>query len=285
VKIIVTGHTGFIGKYLLPVLETRGHEVTGLSRSVGKDVILQESFDDLGDFDVMIHMAAQSFVPFSYQEPRRFFHENFTGTLNCLEACRNRGAKMIFLSSYIYGQPQTLPISEDHPIQPNNPYMESKYLGERLCAAYQRDFAVPVCIIRPFNAYGIGQGPNFLIPTIVNQLPSGAIRLKDSRPKRDFVHVMDLVEAIAALVDFTSPYCIYNIGSGTSTSIGAIIDILKRHKLIDEGNVFFSNEQRTAEVLETRADITRSWNDFGWKPNRDFETELVAIAKERIKRG
>jgi nucleoside-diphosphate-sugar epimerase len=283
VKIVVTGNTGFVGRYLVPVLETQGHEVTGLSRSGGKDVLHQSSLEGLGKFDVLIHLAALSFVPQSFIEPHKFYYENLTATLNCLEACRNNGSKMIFLSSYVYGQPKYLPIGEDHPVHPANPYMQSKYLGEQLCQAYSRDFKVPVNVIRPFNVYGRGQGNDFLIPSIINQLPSGEIRLKDPRPKRDFVHVEDLVNAISLLLNFTSYYSVYNIGSGKSISIGDIIDILKTSSLIAEEKVFFSNEQRPSEVLETCADISKALNDIGWTPRKDFRQELVAIAAEKIK--
>jgi UDP-glucose 4-epimerase len=283
VRIVVTGHTGFVGKHLLRDLEEHGWEVIGLSRSGGKDVTQKSSFEDLGRFDVLIHLAAQSFVPSSFREPERFYYDNFIGTLNCLEACRSVNARMIFLSSYVYGQPQFLPITEAHPVVPSNPYMQSKHLGEQLCEAYHRDFKVPVCIIRPFNIYGKGQEGHFLIPTIINQIPTGEIRLKDPRPKRDFVHVEDLCQAIIRLLNADNDFSIYNIGSGESVSIGEIIDILKSNFLIDAGKVFFSHEERTNEVLETRADISKACKDLGWKPTRNFAEELVKIATEKRK--
>jgi nucleoside-diphosphate-sugar epimerase len=283
VRIIVTGHTGFVGSYLLPILKAQGHDVKGVSRSEGADVLDARVFEAMGQFDIMIHLAALSFVPLSFKEPGRFYYENITATLNCLEACRTGNAKMIFISSYIYGHPVTLPIGEDHPVQCTNPYMESKYLGEQLCRAYHRDFKVPVCIIRPFNLYGEGQGDHFLIPTIINQIPSGEIRLQDPRPKRDFVHVADLAAAIVQAMRFKKEYSVYNIGSGESTSIGDIIEVLKEHSLIEPEKVFFSNEQRANEVLETRADIIRAMEDLDWKTTRNFSEELVAIASQKVK--
>lgn len=281
-RIIITGNTGFIGKHIVDLLLEQGHTITGLSRSAGKDITNTTTFDNIRQYEVLIHLAAQSFVPLSFKEPARFYNDNLIGTLNCLEDCRKKGAKMIFLSSYVYGQSQILPITEDHPVQPTNPYMTSKYLGEQLCQAYQRDFNVPVCIIRPFNVYGKGQGDNFLIPTIINQLPGGEIRLNDPRPRRDFVHVADLAEAIAGLLDFKKQYAVYNIGSGVSTAIGEIIDILQSHFFVAKNKIFYSNEHRSNEVLETCADISKAWQDFGWKPKKNFAEELVRIASEKI---
>lgn len=281
-RIVVTGHKGFVGSYISPLLKEQGHELIGLSRSEGKDILDAETFERIGGFDVLIHLAAQSFVPLSFKEPRKFYYENHAATLNCLEACRQQAAKMIFLSSYIYGQPLALPINEDHPIQPTNPYMESKYLGERLCQGYHRDFAVPLCIIRPFNIYGKGQGSNFLIPTIINQIPTGEIHLQDPRPKRDFVHVADLAQAIVLAMQFRRDHSIYNIGSGHSTAIGEIISILKKHSFVEEGKVFFSETQRTNEVLETKADISKAKEELNWRPTRNFAEELVSIAAEKV---
>lgn len=282
-KIVITGHTGFIGSYIVPLLKKEGHEIIGLSRLEGKDILSENSFTEVGKFDVLIHLAAQSFVPLSFSAPHKFYYENFLGTLNCLEACRRSQAKMIFLSSYIYGLPQFLPISEDHPACPTNPYMESKYLGEQLCRAYYRDFKVSFCIIRPFNVYGIGQSNNFLIPTIVNQIPSGKILLNDSKPRRDFVHASDLAAAIHLALNFRSEASVYNIGSGRSISISEIIQILKENSLVKEEAVFFSNEKRPNEVLETRADISKAKHELGWVPKKKFDEELVAIALDKLK--
>ncbi len=280
--IAVTGHTGFIGQYLVSALKNEGISIIGLARSNGIDITRPNAFDGIGHFDVLIHLAGQSFVPLSFKTPALFYNDNFIGTLHCLEACREKNAKIIFLSSYVYGQPQHLPISETHPISPTNPYMSSKYLSEQLCQSYYRDFNVPVCIIRPFNVYGKGQGDHFLIPTIVNQLPTGQVKLQDPTPRRDFIHVMDLVDAIIKLIDFKSHHSIYNIGSGVSTSIGDIIAVLKSNLFIGEKQVFFSNEKRANEVNETRADISKAWEDIKWQPKRIFEDELVEIASDTM---
>jgi nucleoside-diphosphate-sugar epimerase len=282
-KIIITGHNGFIGTRLVKQLIDQGHEVHGLSRTDGNDITNRETFSRLGHFDTLIHLAAQSFVPLSFKEPYLFYHDNYLGTLNCLEACRLNDAKMIFLSSYVYGQPVSLPVSEDHPIQPSNPYMSSKHLCEQLCLAYLRDFTLRLSIVRPFNVYGEGQSDNFLIPTIINQLPKGEIRLQDPRPKRDFIHVDDLADAIVKMVRTDKGGGIYNIGSGESVSIGEIIDILEKEGLISRDKVFFSNEQRQNEVLETKADISKARSELEWEPRKNFHEQIISIAKNKLK--
>jgi nucleoside-diphosphate-sugar epimerase len=281
-RIVVTGHTGFLGNHLIPVLRGNGHDTIGLSRSENNDVTNQGTFEGVGKFDVIIHLAAQSFVPLSFRNPEIFYRENLLGVLNCLESCRKNKAKMIYLSSYVYGQPKFLPITEEHPVQPTNPYMESKYLGEELCRSYHRDFKIPVCIVRPFNIYGIGQNENFLIPAIMKQLAGNEIRLQDSRPKRDYVHVSDVVDGIYKFLEFKSDFAIYNIGSGSSFSVAEIIEILRMGGFIGDRQISFSNQERVNEVMDVRADISRAWKDYGWQPKKELKTELVKIAEETL---
>lgn len=281
-RIVVTGHTGFIGKYLTLLLQEKGHDVIGWSRSVGKDITQINALEDLENFDVLVHLAARSFIPSSFKEPAAFYHDNIIGTLNCLEACRKKSARMIFLSTYVYGEPQFLPITEEHPVRPTNPYSSSKYFGEQLCQSYYRDFRIPTIIIRPFNIYGKGQSENFLIPTIINQLSQNEIRLQDHRPKRDFLHVLDLIEAIEKALDCEKDFGIYNLGSGHSISVEAIVDILISGGLIKADKVFFNNEHRRNEVLETCADISKAKKELHWEPQKNFAQELLNIALEKV---
>jgi len=146
-----------------------------------------------------------------------------------LELCRINHAKMIFFSSYVYGHPQYQPIDENHPIQAFNPYSQTKVICESLCEGYNRDFKVPVIIFRPFNIYGTGQNPDFLIPTIIQQAKSGKIVIKDDRPKRDYIHVEDIVKAIVAAIEAgntDNSIKTYNLGTGESYSVKEIADIV-----------------------------------------------------------
>jgi len=111
------------------------------------------------------------FVPYSFQEPREMYEVNVLGTLNILELCRLHVIpRIVFASSYVYGQPSYLPIDEAHPVNPNNPYGRSKVFGEGLCRAYYEDCGVSCIVLRSFNLYGEGQREHFLIPSILRQL-------------------------------------------------------------------------------------------------------------------
>jgi len=267
-RILITGFSGFIGSYLTKKLQELQHELILCDLSNGINICNWDEIKDLKNLDFVVHLANLSYVPASYQEPKKFYEVNYMGTLNMLELCRLNNAKLIYFSSYMYGHPQYQPIDEKHPIQAYNPYSQTKVICESLCEGYNRDFMVPVTIFRPFNIYGKGQNSDFLIPTIINQAKSGKIIIKDDRPKRDYIHVNDIVEAVSSAMfikNESSNYQIFNLGTGKSNSVKDVIDIvcqLYNHTIEYQ----CTNEIRQNEVLNTIADISKIKNNLGWEP-------------------
>lgn len=280
-KILITGSSGFIGKYLRDELTKANHELFLFDISEGIDISDWNTVKNIKGMDVVIHLANLSFVPDSYQEPRKFYEVNYLGTLNMLELCRQNKAKMIYFSSYMYGTPQYQPIDENHPVSAYNPYAQTKLICENLCEGYNRDFRVPIIIFRPFNIYGNGQNPNFLIPTIINQAKSGKIIVKDDRPKRDYIHVTDIVNAvlktIETIIEITGLQT-YNLGSGESHSVKKIIDIVR---LLSGNNIAYecTQEIRPNEVMDTVADISKIKKELGWEPKMPLEEGLKLMLK------
>jgi nucleoside-diphosphate-sugar epimerase len=265
-KIALTGSEGFIGNYLIQRLAQAAKDIIKIDFKYGYDITDIKSLESVPDFDVMVHLAAKSFVPESYKNPRDFYNVNVMGTLNTLELCRKNNAKMIFTSSYVYGTPQYLPIDENHPLQAFNPYAQSKIIGEQLCQGYRRDFGMNIIIIRPFNIYGAGQNENFLIPSIITQAKSGIINLHDPKPKRDFVYIKDLADAYLKAINYEDNNIqVFNLGSGVSHSIFDIIELVKSH-FKTEIKVNFSNKIRKNEINDTVADISRAKKWLNWQP-------------------
>ena len=274
-RIVVTGSRGFIGSKLLPALKELDHEVIELDIMNGFDISKWESVKEISRFDVVMHLAAISYVPKSYEIPRKMFDVNINGTLNMLELCRINDAKMIFTSSYVYGKPKYLPIDERHPTESFNPYCQSKLIGESLCKSYNKDFGVPVIIFRPFNIYGEGQNDNFLIPMIQKQIKVGkVVKLKDSRPKRDFIHVDDVVSAYCKAVNYNkTEFEIFNLGSGCSYSVQEVAEILVK-KSGKEISIEFLEEHRKNEVLDTVANIDKVKKTLNWQPNNCLKVNI-----------
>lgn len=278
-EIVVTGSSGFIGKSVCHRLKQLGNNVIKLDFAKGDDITDIKSFDKIENCDLIIHLAAKSYVPDAFRNPHSFYYTNVLGTLNALETARRTGAKFIFISSYIYGQPAYLPVDENHIRAAHNPYAQSKIMGEDLCFAYNRDFDVPSIILRPFNIYGFGQAGNFIIPTIVEQIKSGKLNLMDSKPKRDFIHYSDVVEAIVkASQKENYSIEILNLGTGVSTSIEDLVNIFKENTE-KEFEIHFENTSRQSEVDDCYADISKTQSFLNW----EVKTALKDGIKELIK--
>jgi len=273
-KILITGYSGFIGTYLQKRLKLTQHELVLADITNGIDICDWQQVKRFEGIDIVIHLANLSFIPASYNEPKKFYETNYLSTLNMLELCRLQNAKMIYFSSYMYGHPQYQPIDENHPIQAYNPYSQTKVICESLCEGYNRDFKVPITIFRPFNIYGKGQNPEFLIPSIIQQAQNGKIIIKDDRPKRDYIHVEDIVEAIIAAIDNqTDKFEKFNLGTGKSYSVKEIIEIV-RGFFNSDIEYICTHEIRENEVLDTVADISKIRKELHWQPKISIQDGL-----------
>jgi nucleoside-diphosphate-sugar epimerase len=279
-RILVTGSGGFVGSRLVTYLHTEGIETLTLDLKTGLDLRAWDQVKDIGPFKVMIHLASLIGRPKVRLDPRTLLQSNLTCTLHALELCRLQRAKMIYVSSYVYGQPEYLPTDESHPLSAFNPYAESKIIGERLCDFYQDRFKMPVIALRPFNLYGPGQHENFLIPTIVKQLTADEVVVNDLAPKRDFLHVDDFIALLSLLIDYNpSGTRVFNAGSGTSASVKEIIDMFSR--LVGRPlKVSPRNRKLRDEILETRADIEKAACVLGWEPKISLRHGLADLLKD-----
>lgn len=268
-KILVTGANGFIGSHLVKQLNKLSYEIIELTSNSG-DISKADTLSKSPQADMVIHLAARSFVPDSWNEPTSFMSTNVTGTQNVLEYCRKSNAPLVFVSAYLYGVPQRLPIKETDPILSNNPYALSKYLAEQLCEFYANYWNLPITVIRPFNVYGSGQRPEFLIPEIIAQVQLGKeIRIRDLNPKRDYVYIDDLVDALIKSLNISSGYNVLNIGSGISYSVGEIIDVIQKVSGT-EIPVYSKQVERKHEISDVYADIDQAKNILGWIPRNSL---------------
>ena len=281
-NIAVSGSGGFVGSHLVCRLNELGANVIEIEHKKGLDIREFSQINKIGPFDIFIHLAAKTFVPDSYENPREFYFTNLIGTLNALELCRLRKARMVYASSYLYGVPLYLPIDESHPIRGFNPYSGSKIASEQLCERYHHDHGVNMTILRVFNIYGPHQNRKFLIPSIIEQAKKGKVTLKDPTPKRDFVYIDDVIAAyIKAIEHNSNSLNIFNIGSGESFSVKEIVaEILQN--FTEDIQVIFTGEERASEVPDTIADITKAQELLGWTPHfplSDGIRNCVAAAK------
>lgn len=278
-KIAVAGSDGFVGKNVCSQLNDAGHFIIPIDITNGIDLCDSVILDKVPEIDCFIHLANLVYVPASYKDPAKFYRVNYLTTLNALEICRRWNAKMVYISSYVYGPPQYLPVDENHPVNPFNPYAQTKVICEKLCEGYQRDFGVKISIIRPFNLYGIDQKGELLIPEIFSQIKEGKrnIQLKSASPRRDYINVIDVARAIRLCAETDCPIGPYNVCSGTSISVREITEIINRN-LTHKVEFSFSASDRPNEVDETRG-AYNNLKTLGWEPSICFEDGIKAIIK------
>lgn len=280
-RVLISGSKGFIGSNLLQTLSGKSYSIHTIDYVDGVDLSIKDNLKDIPSFDVFVHLANLSYVPASYLNPESFYRINYLTTLNALELCRKNNARLIYLSSYLYGVPKYLPVDEDHTLNPINPYSQSKFVSEILCDGYMRDFGVNTIVLRPFNVYGIGQKSKLLIPEIFQQLIDGkkTINLRDASPRRDYVNVIDVANAIKLCIDKGDKSGKYNLCSGVSYSVKEVTDIINSN-LKYPVKFIFSESDRPNEVFETVGSFRKFKNEFNWTPEISLEEGLKGIIKK-----
>jgi len=275
-RVLITGHTGFIGKPLQHRLTAADVSVTGLSQSTGFNLLQDEL--PLSGIDHVYHAAGLTYVPRSWSDPLQFHAVNAHGTVRVLDQCRRAGVPMTYVSAYVYGQPAQLPIREDAPARPNNPYAFSKLAGEDACRFFANIFNVDVRILRLFNVYGPGQDEAFLIPTIARQVLDPQVTeivVADAEPRRDFVHIDDVVEALLLAPGLPSGQT-FNVGSGESWSVGDVIRTCLESAGISKP-YRATGQRRDNEIPDVVADISAIDRACGWRPRTTFKSGIRSV--------
>lgn len=281
---LVTGAKGFIGARLCAALREAGNDVLEFDLDAG-DISLQHALDAVGKADIVYHLAARAFVPDSWTKTHEYTQTNVMGTETVLEYCRAAHARLVFLSTYLYGEPQYLPVDETHPLCAVSPYHLTKLLCEELCAFYQKHFELDITIFRPFNVYGRGQNASFLLPKIMGQVLDPTcplVSVYDLSPKRDYVYIHDLIDilvSVAAQNAQPDDPSVFNVGTGRSYSvleaIETIFQVTGIVKPIEE-----TAQKRVSEVSDCRADVTRLSGTLGIRPKYDLLAGVDAWYKE-----
>lgn len=276
-RVLVTGATGFLGRHLGAALAAAGVEVRGVSRATGHDILRDEL--PLEGVDHVFHLAAATGVPAAWADPPDVLLTNVQGTVRVLDQCRRVACPVSFASTYVYGKPDRLPVAEDHPVHPSNPYSLSKVLAEEACRGFAGMYRLPVSVLRVFNVYGPGQDDRFLVPLILRQAMDRALPevvVQDLAPRRDYVHVADVVRAFLAATRLPG-FAVFNVGSGVSHSVAEVIALAcgaagTAKPARQTGAV------RPADVPDTVADIAAIRRALGWTPRIGLAEGLRGMA-------
>ena len=306
-KTLVTGAGGFIGSHLVETLIEKGNKVKAFIRYnsrnswgwIENSLYRNEievypgnirDYDSVKDAmkgaDVVFHLAALIGIPYSYVSPLAYLKTNVEGTYNILQAAKEVGVEKVIhtSTSEVYGTAQSIPITEEHPVNPQSPYSATKASADHLALSFYRSFGLPVAIIRPFNTYGPRQSARAVIPTIITQIASGKrkIKLGSLYPTRDLIYVKDTVEGFLKIAE--SGKCIgkvVNIGSNSEISIGNLVKLIA--KLTNTEIEIVTEDKR---IRPDKSEVERLWADnkkakelLGWFPKYTLEEGL----KETIK--
>ena len=283
--ILVTGGAGFIGSHIVDRLIENNYDViildnltTGNKNNINpkaefvnadiRDKDLDEKIN-FKDVEVVIHQAAQINVRSSVENPIYDGDINVLGTINILEIIRKYNInKIVFASSggAVYGEPNYLPVDENHSINPLSPYGLSKYVGEEYIKLYNRLYGIEYAILRYSNVYGERQDPKgeagvisiFIDKMLKNENP---IIFGDGNQTRDFVYVGDVAKANIMALNWKNE--VVNIGTGKETSVNELFNIIK-NEIGFKGNAIY-DKPREGEVYRIYLDIKKA-KSLGWKP-------------------
>ena len=310
-KLLVTGGAGYVGSVCATVLLEQGHDITivdnfstgnrdavpanatlieGDIRDVAGDVLAG------GDFDGVVHFAARSLVGESMERPEDYWHHNFVTTLTLLDAMRNHGVTNLVFSSTAatYGEPDRVPITEDMPTAPTNPYGASKLAIDYAITSYAHAHGLGATSLRYFNvagAYGsVGENrevETHLIPLVLQVALGHRDEIfifgddyptKDGTCIRDYIHIKDLADAHVLALESNTPgtHRIFNLGSGDGYSVKEVID--KCREVTGHPIPVTMADRRAGDPAVLIASSARANAELGWRPSRTDLDTIIADA-------
>ncbi len=299
-KFLVTGGAGFIASHIVDRLINEGHEVvivddlsTGSEENLNPDARfykmdirspeLASVFEDEKP-DYVSHHAAQVLVARSLREPMLDCWLNIEGSINIIHLSQKYGVKKIIYASTggaLYGEPEYLPVDEDHPVNPLAPYGVSKHTVEHYLYIYGVNYGLDYTVLRYPNIYGPRQDPHGeagVIAIFTQKMLDGKqpIIFGDGTATRDYVYIDDIVDA-SMLAVTNGERLVCNLGSNIETSVNEIFDLLKEEFQFPLNPI--RKPKRTGEVYRICLTNQRAKEGLGWSPKVTFEEGIRRTVK------
>jgi GDP-4-dehydro-6-deoxy-D-mannose reductase len=307
-RVLVTGIDGFVGSHLAELLlSTPGVEVHGTILDAGQianikhlehslrlhpaNILDRDRIAGIVERvkpDRIVHLAAQAFVPTAFADPTGTFEANILGGVHVLEAVRLMKSKVSHVPSIlvvstgeVYGKVDRLPITEDFPLFPNNPYAASKASIDVIAQQYRASFDVPVVVARPLNHVGPRQSPVFVCSDFGKQFAEIAagkrppeLHTGNTHAQRDFTDVRDVVKAYWLLLEHNAPDVVYNICSGRPLAIDAILSMFQEISGIAVKIVSEQQRMRAYDIPVVYGSYERLKQATGWAPSIPIKQTL-----------
>lgn len=304
-NVLVTGCTGFLGLWLTEELVRRGANVVGLVRDwvprspffingldkkisivrgAVEDYPVMERTVNEFEVDTVFHLAAQAIVGVANKNPMATFEANVQGTWTLLEACRRNTPKItrivVASSDKAYGIHETLPYTEDLPLQGTHPYDVSKSCADLISATYHHTYGLPVCITRCGNLFGPGDmNLSRIVPGTMGSVIRGErpIIRSDGSPVRDYVHVKDIAAAYLLLAEHMDDKNVvgkaFNFGTGEPLSVLDLTRTIMRVAGREDLEPVILNEGKS-EIPRQFVSWERARSLLGWKPGAPVAQRL-----------
>ena len=306
-RVLVTGGAGFIGSNLVKHLIENNNSVKVLDNFssgyqsnlypfpsvhiIEGDIRDKKTIEHaMHEVEIVFHLAASVGNKRSIDFPIVDAEINVIGTLQVLEAARKEGVSKIVTSSSagIFGKLKTLPIKEDHPVEPDSPYGCSKLCAEKLCLSYAKLYGIEAICLRYFNVYG----PNQRYDAYGNVIPIFVFQMLHNKPlliygdgeqTRDFVYVEDVVQANIKAAESTGISGAFNIASGKSVTINHLIEIISKN--VESPIKIENGPERPGDVRHSLADLSLAYQKIRYVPVVDLESgvaKYITWAKNEI---
>lgn len=291
-RILITGGAGFIGSQVARKFVDSGTTVhvvddlsTGRPELIPDGATFHETDVRSDEFEeivtslnptIICHLAALHYIPACNENPEKAFNTNVIGIRSVLQAARAADGleRVVYASTAAVYSPDEQPHKERSEIKPTDVYGRTKLVGEDLAQLFHTKTDTPTISMRLFNVYGPNETNPHLIPEIVDQLKDGIreIKLGNTMPRRDFVHVNDVARAISAVIhEEVSGYQVFNVGTGVTHSVKEVVDTISAI-LEDEIEIVQDPDRvRESDRPHLQADIGRIRQEVGWEPSVTFE--------------
>jgi GDP-4-dehydro-6-deoxy-D-mannose reductase len=246
--------------------------------------------------DYIIHLAAQSHVPTAYKDPWATLQNNILSQLNLLEglvALEEHPRVLVIGSGEEYGRADDagLPLVENHPLRPENPYSVSKVAQDVMGYQYFISYGLPIFRVRPFNHVGPGQSARFVLPAFASQIAGieagggePVLRVGNLKPARDFTDVRDVVRAYHLILLKGEPGEVYNVASGHARTIQSLVDTLCELATVDIAIETDPERYRPADIPKICGDASKLHRHTGWQPEIAISQTVQDVLEEWRKR-
>jgi len=299
-KFAVTGGAGFVGNNIVKLLVSKGHDIVVIDNlHTGKKENLQEIIEEiefhnvdirnfsklesiLENVDGIFHEAALTIVQESFQKEKEYFDVNVKGTENIFKIAKKFKKKVVYASSSsIYGDTKEIPINENFERKPINPYGQTKLEDEFLAEKFTKE-GVSIIGLRYFNIFGKGQTGSYA--GVITQFMNKVFEKKEleingnGEQIRDFIHVSDVAQANLSAMESKTKFGFFNIGTGESTSIKNLANIMI--KLSDEKLGLKFNSSLKGDIKLSLADIVKTEKGLDWKYRIRLKEGLKQLFEE-----